>query len=96
MDKLILVLLLLALLSVACCDRLFNPQGDQPRPAPECRLPRARGPCKRRLTRYFYNTRNGRCERFIYGGCRGNRNNFASTGECFEKCKPFRGEVAFG
>lgn len=29
---------------------------------------------------------NGRCEWFVYGGCRGNKNNFATPRECQDLC----------
>ena len=35
-------------------------------------------------TRYYHN--NGKCEQFIYGGCRGNANNFASLEACEARC----------
>ena len=30
------------------------------------------GPCRAAFPKYFYNVETGRCEKFIYGGCRGN------------------------
>ena len=35
-------------------------------------------------TRYYHN--NGKCEQFIYGGCRGNANNFGSQEDCEARC----------
>ncbi|KAL9970275.1 hypothetical protein ACROYT_G022625 [Oculina patagonica] len=51
-----------------------------------CHLPKMRGPCRGHFIRYFYNKDTGRCERFIYGGCHGNRNNFRSFHECNSYC----------
>ena len=36
------------------------------------------GPCFALKPRYFFNFETRRCEQFIYGGCRGNENNFAT------------------
>ena len=44
------------------------------------------GPCRALLGRFYYNTRLGRCTSFIYGGCRGNENNFRSAQHCEETC----------
>nr|CAI9712774.1 unnamed protein product [Rangifer tarandus platyrhynchus] len=44
------------------------------------------GPCKGKKIRYFYDAKTGRCQRFLYGGCKGNRNNFHSAGQCMKIC----------
>ena len=45
-----------------------------------CYLPQKPGPnegsCYAYFPRYFYNSRTGRCQFFVYGGCNGNANNF--------------------
>ncbi|XP_076348776.1 uncharacterized protein LOC143246253 isoform X2 [Tachypleus tridentatus] len=51
-----------------------------------CHLPSDTGPCKAHFTNYYYNSENKRCEEFIYGGCRGNENNFKTKAECEETC----------
>ena len=45
-----------------------------------------KGPCKSYKKRFYYNTQNQRCERFLYGGCKGNENNFDSLTECAKTC----------
>lgn len=52
-----------------------------------CVLPSKTGRCRGRMPRYFYNKNTGKCERFIYGGCRGNNNNFQTRKECRKQCK---------
>ena len=52
-----------------------------------CTLPPETGPCEALFHRYFYNSSSGQCEDFIYGGCRGNENNFMTVDECEDKCK---------
>uniref|UniRef100_UPI00358FDC24 BPTI/Kunitz domain-containing protein-like isoform X5 n=1 Tax=Myxine glutinosa TaxID=7769 RepID=UPI00358FDC24 len=51
-----------------------------------CSLPAVTGPCRASLRRYFFNQETMRCEKFIYGGCRGNENNFEDLENCEERC----------
>lgn len=51
-----------------------------------CALKDEPGPCKAIKDRFFFNVDNGRCERFEYGGCGGNANNFETLEECEETC----------
>ncbi|XP_017789145.1 PREDICTED: trypsin inhibitor-like [Habropoda laboriosa] len=53
---------------------------------PQCLLPLEHGPCKALMTRYGYNPVTNKCEEFMYGGCRGNENNFQSQDKCQEIC----------
>ena len=54
---------------------------------PACNLPKVTGPCRAAFRRWYFNKAKGICERFIYGGCRGNANNFRTKQECEQKCK---------
>jgi hypothetical protein len=63
------------------CDKVCPP------PDP-CRLPADPGPCKAAIPRWFFNRATGRCERFVYGGCGGNTNNFETAEECEATCPP--------
>jgi len=51
-----------------------------------CKLPQKSGPCKASLTRYFFNVDSEECEKFTYGGCVGNANNFHSMQDCRKIC----------
>ncbi|XP_067662159.1 uncharacterized protein [Haliotis asinina] len=51
-----------------------------------CHEPKEEGPCKAYMPRYFFNRTSQQCERFVYGGCRGNNNNFYSLEECCSQC----------
>ncbi|VUZ46680.1 unnamed protein product, partial [Hymenolepis diminuta] len=53
---------------------------------PICRLLPDVGPCRAAQSRWFYDTSSRKCEEFIYGGCRGNENNFATKEACEAKC----------
>nr|XP_039249651.1 isoinhibitor K-like [Styela clava] len=44
------------------------------------------GPCRAFFRKFYYNTRTGRCELFIYGGCQGNANRFDNYHECSATC----------
>ncbi|KAL1446949.1 hypothetical protein MTO96_044439, partial [Rhipicephalus appendiculatus] len=54
---------------------------------PVCYEPKKVGPCKAYVPRYFYNTTTKFCERFIYGGCQENGNNFPELDVCLKTCK---------
>ncbi|KAM7017154.1 tissue factor pathway inhibitor [Passerculus sandwichensis] len=45
------------------------------------------GVCRGYFTRYFYNKETKLCEKFKYGGCLGNQNNFRSLEECQKTCE---------
>ncbi|XP_076067387.1 spondin-1-like [Oratosquilla oratoria] len=45
------------------------------------------GPCRGYFPRYYYNASRGMCVQFIYGGCRGNKNNFKHYDECTRMCE---------
>ncbi|NXA76811.1 PPN protein, partial [Thryothorus ludovicianus] len=51
-----------------------------------CLLPSAHGPCTNWTTRWYFVGVVGRCNRFWYGGCHGNKNSFASEEECMRAC----------
>ncbi|XP_069321199.1 papilin isoform X2 [Eulemur rufifrons] len=51
-----------------------------------CLLPSAHGPCADWAARWYFIASVGRCNRFWYGGCHGNANNFASERECMSSC----------
>uniref|UniRef100_A0A8D0C2U0 Uncharacterized protein n=1 Tax=Salvator merianae TaxID=96440 RepID=A0A8D0C2U0_SALMN len=51
-----------------------------------CQLPMDRGPCRASIPRFFYSPSQKRCILFLYGGCRGNSNNFETREECRKAC----------
>ena len=40
---------------------------------------------------YYYDSRVNKCYPFIYGGCGGNYNRFATEGSCLGRCRYFLG-----
>jgi len=56
----------------------------QPFDISDCLHPPDSGPCGNRITRYYF--ADGQCQRFEYGGCAGNKNNFFTEGECTRRC----------
>ena len=50
-------------------------------------MTRDAGPCFAYQTRFYYDSQEGECVSFTYGGCQGNQNNFATLEECRARCK---------
>jgi len=50
----------------------------------DCHLPPDAGPCQDRISRFYFD--GDQCQRFQYGGCSGNGNNFFSIVECERHC----------
>jgi hypothetical protein len=51
-----------------------------------CELPADPGPCDAAIPRWFHDPAAGTCTPFVYGGCGGNANNFATLAECEAGC----------
>lgn len=51
-----------------------------------CSLAHDAGSCERKEFRYYYNSLERRCKLFVYGGCKGNQNNFVSEIDCLKRC----------
>lgn len=45
------------------------------------------GLCRGFIPRYFYNHQTKHCEKFVYGGCLGNLNNFKTKEDCKNTCE---------
>ncbi len=45
------------------------------------------GPCRARILKYYYNTRERICSELYYSGCGGNSNRFSTLGECQSTCR---------
>lgn len=56
-----------------------------------CRSPVKVGPCRAAFRRWRYNVTLGVCEPFVYGGCKGNKNNFLFEAECVSACSGVTG-----
>ena len=52
-----------------------------------CYLPAVAGTCKAYMPKWYYNCATRACEKFIYGGCGGNRNRFDTELACRRRCK---------
>ncbi|KAJ8945427.1 hypothetical protein NQ318_009883 [Aromia moschata] len=48
------------------------------------------GPCQGYFSRWYFESTKQMCLPFVYGGCRGNRNNFLTAEECNEACSVVR------
>ncbi|CDW53015.1 protein mig c; protein mig b; protein mig a [Trichuris trichiura] len=57
-----------------------------------CNLPPHAGDCRANTPRWYYNPKRGECLQFVYGGCRGNQNNFNTREDCERVCLDFGAE----
>ncbi|XP_060550206.1 kunitz-type serine protease inhibitor bitisilin-2-like [Pantherophis guttatus] len=76
------LLLLLGLLSLWA---ELTPVSSQNRPG-FCYLRVDPGPCRAKIPRFYYNSTSKKCQRFFYGGCHGNANNFETREQCHSTC----------
>uniref|UniRef100_A0A8D0DGZ9 Serine peptidase inhibitor, Kunitz type 2 n=1 Tax=Salvator merianae TaxID=96440 RepID=A0A8D0DGZ9_SALMN len=83
---------LLLLLGLAAAAQEPEP-GALPSESP-CQLPKVVGRCRAAFRRWWYNATSQTCQEFIYGGCRGNANNFFTKPECLQKCPVDDGKEA--
>ena len=49
-----------------------------------CSLPKKKGPCRYNQQKWYFNSETKKCERFTYGGCGGNANNFYTRISCMD------------
>ncbi|VDK61413.1 unnamed protein product, partial [Anisakis simplex] len=73
---------------LSICNRQVNTKTSQPSAASLCAHKINPGDCKGEFERFAFDTETGKCRPFIYGGCGGNGNNFASLEECAQRCHP--------
>lgn len=60
-----------------------------------CFLPDDRGPCSDSVAKWFYDSRDGVCKQFLFGGCQGNQNQFSTRDECELRCGNVQGKEVF-
>lgn len=57
-----------------------------------CTVPFEVGPCRAALPRWHYSPEKKTCVQAIYGGCKGNKNNYMTEEDCMTKCSAFSPE----
>lgn len=66
-------------------NRLLNIDVNQRKA--RCSEPPHTGPCRASFTRWYYSPLERKCNRFTYGGCEANENNFEEEKKCSETCE---------
>uniref|UniRef100_R4G7H0 KP-Ech-3 n=1 Tax=Echiopsis curta TaxID=529692 RepID=R4G7H0_9SAUR len=51
-----------------------------------CAAPRVVGPCRASFLRWYFDLESRTCKMFVYGGCRGNKNNYLFEEHCWSQC----------
>ncbi|KAL3119256.1 hypothetical protein niasHT_000200 [Heterodera trifolii] len=69
--------------NVHSCRRLLSAHSEE-----ICEEEKEPGQCQGQFPRYWFNAKQQKCERFVYSGCKGNRNQFESEEECKQFCIP--------
>ncbi|RXM27190.1 Kunitz-type protease inhibitor 1 [Acipenser ruthenus] len=52
-----------------------------------CLVPHKIGPCRGSFPRWYYNSELGKCEKFLFGGCKSNQNNYLTEEDCTGACQ---------
>lgn len=52
----------------------------------QCKMSKKTGKCRGLFRRYYYDSSDGKCKKFTYGGCQANGNNFRSKRACERTC----------
>jgi len=55
----------------------------------KCFSPADIGPCKGNFLRWYYDPDSSGCQTFLYGGCRGNANRYATEEDCMRACRQY-------
>lgn len=51
-----------------------------------CTAKAVTGPCRAAFPRWYFDAEKNSCDKFIYGGCRGNKNSYPSQEACMGRC----------
>jgi hypothetical protein len=57
-----------------------------------CQSEKEVGPCRGYYPRWYFDPLSEECQQFVFGGCRGNRNNFEGKEECEKTCAGLKGK----
>uniref|UniRef100_H2YTU9 BPTI/Kunitz inhibitor domain-containing protein n=1 Tax=Ciona savignyi TaxID=51511 RepID=H2YTU9_CIOSA len=72
--------------NAACSPKPVPLAGSPGQDFGSCMLMPSSGPCKGAHLRYYYDRASMSCQKFVYGGCKGNQNNFESLDACNTAC----------
>ncbi|XP_037498262.1 actinia tenebrosa protease inhibitors [Rhipicephalus sanguineus] len=70
------------------CQQLCQGNEKLP-PSQVCSQNKRVGSCRAAFPRWYFDKAKGKCQRFTYGGCGGNQNNFYTESDCEDFCQEF-------
>ncbi|GCC18882.1 hypothetical protein chiPu_0020918 [Chiloscyllium punctatum] len=74
-------------------DQLIKKQDPVPQDNERCTAPKKVGSCRAAFPRWYFDTKSRHCHEFVYGGCKGNKNNFVSEQQCLAACAGLKEDV---
>jgi len=73
--------------SAACEPKFFLSESNIREIPTLCKFQAETGICRLYFERYYFNLATRQCEKFIWGGCGGNANNFEDAASCMSTCQ---------
>ena len=75
----------LLIISAIACNRKYDERAKDQALRQNCYVEPDPGPCRMAINRYYFDKKDRKCKRFIYGGCKG-AVPFETLAECQKAC----------
>ncbi|XP_060712254.1 kunitz-type protease inhibitor 2 isoform X2 [Hemiscyllium ocellatum] len=74
-------------------DQLIKEPDQRQLDNERCTAPKKVGSCRAAFPRWYFDMESRSCREFVYGGCKGNKNNFVSEHQCLVACAGLKEDV---